>query len=106
MPQPKMYATRALRQAAYRERTRRSRDLLLKQRGLPAGPAIPSMPGTVRWAAAIKQSESLITMVVEEMQDYHDDRSEAWQESTQAVALLERREALQELADQFMTVNE
>jgi len=43
-------------------------------------------------------------MVVEEMQGYHDDRSEEWQETTQAEALIERMEALQELIDQFDAV--
>ena len=106
MPQPRKYASRAIRQAAYRQRTRQSQDNLLTQRGLPAGPAIPSMPGTARWSAAIKQSESLIAMVIEEMQDYHDDRSEAWQESPQAEAFLERMEVLQELSDQFGTIDQ
>ncbi len=38
-------------------------------------------------------------MVLEEMQAYHDDRSEVWQETTQASALIERMDALQELID-------
>ena len=106
MPQPRKYATQAIRQAAYRQRTRRSQDTLLSQRGLPTGPAIPSMPGTARWTAAIKQSRSLVDLVLEEMQDYRDDRSDVWQETTQAAALLERMEALQELVDQFDAINE
>jgi hypothetical protein len=106
MPQPRKYASRAIRQAAYRQRTRQSQDNLLTQRGLPKGPAISSMPGTARWAAAIKQSESLVAMVIEEMQDYHDDRSEIWQESTQAETFLERIEALQELNNQFSAIGE
>lgn len=104
MPTPRRYATQALRQAAYRQRTRRSQDNLLLQRGLPKGSAIPSIPGTARWKAAIKQSKELMDMVVEEMQGYHDDRSEEWQETTQAEALIERMEALQELIDQFDAV--
>jgi len=101
MPTPRKHATQALRQAAYRQRTRRSQDNLLLQRGLPLGPAIASMPGTARWKAAIKQSRELIEMVAEEMQQYHDDRSEQWKETTQASSLIERMDALRELIDQF-----
>ena len=101
MPTPRKYANQALRQAAYRERTRQSQDSRLLQRGLPPGPAIATMPGTARWNAAIKQARVLVEMVVEEMQGYHDDRSEEWQETAQASALTERMDALQELIDQF-----
>jgi len=101
MPTPRKYATRALRQAAYRQRTRQSQDNLLLQRGLPLGPAIASMPGTARWNAAIKQARGLVETVVEEMQGYHDDRSEQWKETTQASSLIERMDALRELIDQF-----
>jgi hypothetical protein len=45
-------------------------------------------------------------MVIEEMQDYHDERSEAWQESPQAETFLERMEVLQELKDQFGTIGQ
>ena len=106
MPQPRKYASRATRQAAYRQRTKLSQDSLLTQRGLPPGPAIPSMPGTARWAAAIKRSESLIVMVIEEMQEYHDDRSETWQEGPQGEAFLGRLDELQELSDQFAAIGE
>jgi hypothetical protein len=57
------------------------------------------MPGTARWNTAIKQARGLVEMVLEEMQAYHDDRSEVWQETTQASALIERMDALQELID-------
>jgi hypothetical protein len=104
MPQPRKYETPALRQAAYLRRTQAAQQALLMQRGLPPGPAIPTMPGTDRWKATIAQSKRLLEAVCEEMQNYHDDRSETWQESERAEALLERREALQELSDQFDAV--
>lgn len=101
MPTPRKYATRALRQAAYRQRTRQSQDNVLLQRGLPPGPAIATMPGTARWNTAVKQARGLVEMVVQEMQGYHDDRSEQWQETAQASAFNERMDALQELIEQF-----
>jgi hypothetical protein len=53
------------------------------------------------WNAAIKQARGLVETVVEEMQGYHDDRSEQWKETTQASSLIERMDALRELIDQF-----
>ncbi len=38
-------------------------------------------------------------MVIDEMQQYHDDRSEVWQESDKAEAFLERIEAIREAHD-------
>lgn len=99
MPQPSKYATHALRQAAYLQRKQNALDQLLKQKGLPTGPIIPSIPGTVRWNAAIKQAKNLIEQVVTEIQTYHDQRTEKWQESPQAETLLERMEALKEVVD-------
>ena len=106
MPQLRKYNSHALRQAAYRQRTRRSQAERLLQRGLPAGPAIATMPGTVRWTAAIKQSKDLIDMVVQEMQDYHDERSELWQEGPQGEAFLERMESIGEICDMIAAIGQ
>jgi len=38
------------------------------------------------------------------MQSYHDDRSEAWQQSCQAEELLEKLELLQEMVSQLQTL--
>jgi hypothetical protein len=81
-----------------------AQQVQLLQRGLPAGPAIASIPGTARWVAAIKQSKSLLDMVCDEMQDYHDERSETWQESMRAETFIGRMESLQELQQQFEVV--
>jgi hypothetical protein len=106
MPQPRKYASAAQRQAAYLERTRRTQDELLTKRGLPVGPAIPSIPGTVRWAFAIRQSRMLLEMVCEEMQDYHNDRSKAWKDSEKCEDFIERMETVQELIDQFDAISD
>ena len=97
MPQPRKYATRALQQAAYRERQVRSQQELLGQKGLPALPAIPTLPGHARWRAMIAQTQILLTRATEEMQSYHDARSEAWQEGARAEELLNKLEHLQDL---------
>jgi hypothetical protein len=99
MPQPRKYANRAAQQAAYRDRQARERELLLASKGLPVLPAISSMPGTARWKGMLLHAQTLLTHAVDEMQDYHDDRSEEWQESCKAETLLERMEVIQMAAD-------
>src|SRR6266702_192367 len=101
MPQPRKYASRAQQQAAYRKRRELSDRELLAQKGLPPLPAIPSMPGNARWSAMIAQAHLLLCEAVTEMQNYHDDRSEQWQESAKAQELLDKLEHLQETMDQL-----
>ena len=101
MPQPKKYATRAQQQAAYRQRRAVAERELLAQKGLPPLPAIPTLPGQARWRAMLSQAQRLLCTVAEEMQTYHDERSEAWQESANAEELLAKLERLQETISQL-----
>jgi hypothetical protein len=101
MPQPKQYANRAQQQAAYRKRRTCSEQELLAQKGLPPLPAIPTLPGHARWRAMLWQAQMLLCAATEEMQTYHDERSEAWQESTNAEELLAKLERLQETMAQL-----
>jgi hypothetical protein len=104
MPQPRKYANRADQQAAYRQRRIVSDQELLAQKGLPPLPAIPTMPGNARWNAMIAQSYLLLSEAVVEMQNYHDDRSPEWQDSTKAEDLLAKLERLQETVDQLQGI--
>lgn len=101
MPQPRKYGTRAEQQAAYRKRRAVSDQERLSQKGLLPLPAIPTMPGNARWSAMIERAQMLISEAVTEMQSYHDDRSEQWQDSTKAEELLGKLEHLQETADEL-----
>ena len=105
MPQPRQYASRAEQQAAYRKRREISDRARLAQKGLPALPSIPSMPGNARWSAMIAQAQTLLSEAVSEMQSYHDDRSEPWQESVKAEELLAKLEQLQETIDQLQGID-
>ena len=104
MPQPRKYQSRAEQQAAYRKRRATSERELLAKKGLPPLPAIPTLPGNARWSAMIEQAHTLIWGAAVEMQSYHDDRSETWQESAKAEELLARLEQLQETMDQLQEV--
>lgn len=99
MPQPKMHTSHAARQAAYRKRQERARAQQLQARGLVPLPAIATMPGNVRWSQAIAQAASLLTSVVDEMQDYYDERSEDWQEGDRGETHQQRIDAVQEIVD-------
>jgi hypothetical protein len=81
MPQPKIHACAAARQAAYRARCEQTRQVALAAKGLPSLPAMPSMPGWPRWNASFASAQELIADTFREMQDYFDARSESWQES-------------------------
>ena len=96
MPQPRKYVNRAAQQAAYRKRQVSSQQELLSLKGLPPLPAIPTLPGQARWTAMIAQAQRVLTEAIEEMQSYHDDRSEQWQNGPRAEALLARLEHLQD----------
>ena len=49
----------------------------------------------------LTQAQALLGAAAEEMQTYHDERSEAWQESASAEALLSKWERLQETLSQL-----
>ena len=104
MPQPRKYETRAEQQAAYRNRRAASDRERFAQKGLPPLPALPTMPGNARWRAMIQQAHLLLSDAVVEMQNYHDDRSEPWRESTKAEDLLARIEHLQETLVQLQGI--
>ena len=101
MPQPRRYKTNAARQAAYRQRQQRARATEHKQRGLPPLPAIPSLPGSARWRAALTMASSLLSNVCSEMADYYDARSERWQQSEPGEAFTQRLDELTQLSEQL-----
>lgn len=105
MPQPRKYANRAAQQAEYRKRQAGAQRRLLESKGLPLLPAISTIPGHARWTAMIVQAQTLLTDAADEMQEYHDDRSEEWQDSAKAEAMLERVELLHEAAEQIREIH-
>ena len=104
MPQPRNYLNRATQQVAYRKRQACSQQELLSLKGLPPLPAIATMPGQARWSAIIAQAQSLLCQASDEMQSYHDDRSEQWQDGPRAEELLVRLEHLQEAVAELQEI--
>ena len=99
MPQPKLYASHAKRQAAYRKRHNEAMNQQLRDKGLPALPAVSTIPGATRWRQAIANATELLVMVAQEMETYFDERSEQWQESDKAESFRERLETVCEARD-------
>lgn len=94
----------AARQERFRQRQALTRQAEQSAKGLPALPAIASLPGHVRWRAMIAQAQILLTTASEEMASYSEDRSDTWQESLQAADLLAKIELLQETASQLQAI--
>jgi hypothetical protein len=90
MPQERKHNTDAARQRAYRARREQARQIALTQKGLPALPAIATVPGWPRWNASFTAAHALIADSLTQMQDYFDDRSQTWQESERGAEHQER----------------
>jgi hypothetical protein len=58
MPQPRIHASAAERQAAFRARREQARQSELATKGLPSLPIISSMPGWPRWIAIFKMAHA------------------------------------------------
>jgi hypothetical protein len=71
----------------------------LQEKGLPASPAISTMPGTARWRQAVANAVELLSMVADEMESYFDDRSEGWQQSERGDSFRESIDTLCEARD-------
>ncbi len=96
MPTPRRHADQAQRQAAYRQRLTAARAQELQVKGLPSLPAIPTLPGGRRWELLRRQALELLKTMHQEMEGYHAQRSDLWQESERGEHMAERIDALQE----------
>jgi len=91
MPAVRKYANSAERQAAYRSRCK-TRDEPLT--GAPAAGSVYR-----RWEAMRKHALSLLNQVACEMETYHYQRSEAWQDSRRGEAFTEMMESVADIAE-------
>lgn len=101
MPTEKQRLQAAARQQRFRERQQQARREEQEAKGLPPLPAIPTLPGHRRWDAALRSAQALLAQVCEEMQQYSDDRSEAWHESDRAERLAERQQEMEAVLSQL-----
>jgi hypothetical protein len=106
MPQPRKYETAADKQAAYRRRCQAAYEEQMHSKGLPALPVLSQIPGRARWRSALEGACALLEQTVGEMRDYYEERSEGWQETERASALLEQLETLEGLLEELQTLND
>ena len=99
MPQPRIHASAAQRQAAYRRRQEQVRQKERAEKGLPPAPPIPSIAGWKRWGAMFAMAHAILEGALGEMQDYFDERSESWQESQRGDEHQERMTAVEAVLD-------
>ena len=99
MPTQRTYASHAERQAAYRARGARATAELLAAKGLPPTSSIPSIPSYRRWGAVAQRARAMLQTMQDEMQTYHDERSDEWLDSERAEAFEEQLDALEAAAD-------
>lgn len=99
MPQPKVHASAAARQSAYRARREKARQMSLAAKGLPPLPAIATLPGWSRWNASFTAAAALVAESLSEMQGYFDDRSEGWQEGERGEEHQEKMDAVEAALD-------
>ena len=97
MPAQKKYANSAQRQAAYRSRC--------KERTEPPQTALATSAAYHRWKKMREQALSLLNQVVAEMEIYHDQRSETWQESGRAEEFVELMESIAETAEALAEIS-
>lgn len=96
MPRPRKYADAAEKQAAYRTRQGERLRAVIEGRR-PAAPAIGNMPAERRWTALREQAREALEQMRDEMQEYHDARSDEWQEGERGQAMSERLDDLDQL---------
>ena len=97
MPAQKKHANSAQRQAAYRARCKERTEA--PQTALATGAAYR------RWEKMREQALSLLNQVVAEMENYHDQRSETWQESERAEEFIELMESIAETAEALAEIS-
>jgi|SRR5580698_6330197 hypothetical protein len=92
----KQRAQTALRQQRFRQRQKQNRKREQEAKGLPALPAISSIPGTARWRAALRAAQALMQAIAQEMAGYYDERSDTWLESDAAELFAERQQEVED----------
>ena len=96
MPTPRKYDNPAQRQAAYRARLSAAQASQFP---------IPTVPGYQRWQVMMGAALAMLTNVHHEMDNYYQQRSEAWQESEKAESFVERMDTLGEIIDLLDELN-
>ena len=99
MPQQRLHPDNAEKQRAYRARQADARRDELLAKGLPPAAPIPTLPSRAHWRGLQARARTALETARDEMQAYHDGRSDTWRDGERAAALLEHADALAQLLD-------
>jgi hypothetical protein len=106
MAQPRLHASHAERQAAYRRRQLEDRNRQSEERcGSRAAPLLiltsahSLLPGPARWRKLAAVAASLLEQIAAEADIYYKARSASWQDSEKAECFSDRQDAIQEALD-------
>lgn len=105
MPTPKRHENAAERQRAYRKRRKLARLKSLSPTNLPRPSPLAAMPSTARWKDLKRQAEAALETLLDEMEDYEDQRSETWQEGDKGEAFRQAIERIEEALDAVRTID-
>lgn len=101
MPNPRVYSSSADRQAAYRVRVAQTK---MQQRDDATAPTVNpdnGNPPRAKWNSLKSSAMALLETLQNDMQAYHDARSEKWQEGERAAQILETIDGLQNLVSEM-----
>jgi hypothetical protein len=104
MPQPRQYPDAAAKQRAYRDRQAQARTTERQTKGLPAAPAIATMPSRARWQALLQHAQHALQTIQDELQAYADARSDAWHDGERAAAVADQLDHLAGILDDLDTL--
>lgn len=104
MPTPRKYESLAQKQAAYRQRRQQAVQDQQREKSLPALPAIAAMPGTARWEQTLRYIETMVIQLQDEIQEYVDQRSDAWRETERAEQMQNNLQTLEEILDNLQSI--
>jgi hypothetical protein len=103
MPTPKRHENAAARQHAYRERRKLARPLSPKN--LPRPSCLAAMPSTARWKELKRQAKAALETLLDEMEEYENQRSETWQEGDKGEAFRQAIERIEEALDAVKSID-
>jgi hypothetical protein len=63
------------------------------------------MPSTARWKDLKRQAEAALETLLDEMEDYENQRSETWQEGDKGEAFRQAIERIEEALDAVRTID-
>ena len=99
MAQQRHHDSPAQRQAAYRRRQAQATAALIQAKGVTPLPSIANLPGEARWKQLLQTAQQAVEIALSEMNEYHQARTELWQEGERGTTFMERSQELEQVSE-------